>query len=662
MSRTIKRSLFAFVTALVLLLTSGVFAMLHAQGREPTYTLTLNANGGYFLNENGKRSNTQELIFNPNPDNSMEVVDFLWLGSAQGAYAPSDDVMFDGWYIDEACTIPLSMDNPGDHYCPDKDTTAYAKWCAPEDAKYFTEIIFDPNGGTFYNGDNKPSKDWIRNGDYINPIVYFNGKKDEYSALWYYDKECTKLANKQISNYKQGTVLYAGANQNAYLTLDANGGYFSTGGEKPTTTTYRFTAGKPLKYSFYPNTNEYAWEDVPLYTDDESLVFDQWYLDKACSKPVDVSAVLPNGTTVYAGWTKAIHVTLHTNLGGFIDIVNNHMVTAKDMTFKAVPDRRMKDQKRIYHPSTEERAYDVGVEYFLDENHSQKIADLDNLVLKDGMDIYFWYYDCIKATLVLNGAYAWGEGRSSSGLPDDMVVDLAKDHTKRGDAIVWLGSSFYDLEKTTLIPRGNRTFAGWYYDSEFTKPVDLRETDFDSDVTFYAKWVEKSKKTKPEPVEPTPTPAPVVKQNGLADSADKNGNWWFYKDGKIDKTHNGVDQNKYGWWRVENGKVNFNAQGIYQNGLGWWKTTNGKVTFKEQGIYQNGFGWWKCKDSKVDFNAQSIYQNQYGWWKTTNGKVTFKENGLFKNQYGTWKVENSKVNFNFNGTYQGKTIKNGKVL
>ena len=160
---------------------------------------------------------------------------------------------------------------------------------------------------------------------------------------------------------------------------------------------------------------------------------------------------------------------------------------------------------------------------------------------------------------------------------------------------------------------------------------------------------------KPTPVEPD------TKFTGLANEADKDGNWWYYTDGKIDKTHTGVDQNKYGWWRVENGKVNFKAQGIYQNQYGWWKTTDGEVTFKENSIYQNGFGWWKCKDSKVDFNAQSIYQNKYGWWKTTDGKVTFKENGLFSNQYGTWKVENSKVNFNYNGTYQGKTIKNGKV-
>ena len=173
--------------------------------------------------------------------------------------------------------------------------------------------------------------------------------------------------------------------------------------------------------------------------------------------------------------------------------------------------------------------------------------------------------------------------------------------------------------------------------------------------------VEPDEPTPVEPDEPTPV-EPVNKFTGLANEADENGIWWYYTDGKIDKTHTGVDQNKYGWWRVENGKVNFHAQGIYQNQYGWWKTTDGKVTFKENSIYQNEYGWWKCKDSKVDFTAQSIYENQYGWWKTTDGKVTFKENGLFSNEYGTWKVENSKVNFDFNGTYQGKTIKNGKVV
>ena len=170
---------------------------------------------------------------------------------------------------------------------------------------------------------------------------------------------------------------------------------------------------------------------------------------------------------------------------------------------------------------------------------------------------------------------------------------------------------------------------------------------------------------KPTTTTLTYTKAEESKFTGLANEADKDGNWWYYTDGKIDTNHTGVDQNKYGWWRVENGKVNFKAQGIYQNQYGWWKTTDGKVTFKEVGVFQNKYGWWRVKDSKVDFNAQSIYQNKYGWWKTTNGKVTFKENGVFQNEYGWWKVKDSKVDFKFNGAasnqYGTWYIKNGKV-
>lgn len=175
-----------------------------------------------------------------------------------------------------------------------------------------------------------------------------------------------------------------------------------------------------------------------------------------------------------------------------------------------------------------------------------------------------------------------------------------------------------------------------------------------------------------------------AKWNGLADAADRNGNWWYYTDGKVDPNHSGVESNKngwwrvengkvnfkatgiysnrYGWWRVENGKVNFKANGVYKNQYGWWKTTNGKVTFHETGVFQNEYGWWRVENSKVNFKANGIYQNRYGWWKTTNGKITFKDNGLYKNDFGTWKVENSKVNFHYNGTYHGKNIRNGKVI
>ncbi|MBQ1369693.1 MAG: hypothetical protein IIY38_00995, partial [Clostridia bacterium] len=207
---------------------------------------------------------------------------------------------------------------------------------------------------------------------------------------------------------------------------------------------------------------------------------------------------------------------------------------------------------------------------------------------------------------------------------------------------------------------GDKDFIGWATDAEGKNMIDPKTYVPTDDVIIYAIW-----ERYQDDVTPEPQPQPEPKFTGLANQADENGDWWYYTNGQIDKSHTGVDQNKYGWWRVENGKVNFNAQSIYQNKFGWWKTTNGKVTFKENSIYQNKFGWWKCKDSKVDFNAQSIYQNKYGWWKTTNGKVTFKENGVYQNANGWWKTKDSKVDFKFTGIASNKNgswyIKNGKV-
>ncbi len=150
---------------------------------------------------------------------------------------------------------------------------------------------------------------------------------------------------------------------------------------------------------------------------------------------------------------------------------------------------------------------------------------------------------------------------------------------------------------------------------------------------------------------------------GVAQQSD--GNWYYFKNGVVQTSYTGIQNNQHGWWRIENGKVNFDATGVYQNENGWWRVENGKVNFNASGIFQNTYGWWRVENGKVDFTAQSIYQNPYGWWKTTNGKVTFDENGVFQNQYGWWKVTNSKVDFSFNGIasniYGDWFIVDGKV-
>lgn len=45
--------------------------------------------------------------------------------------------------------------------------------------------------------------------------------------------------------------------------------------------------------------------------------------------------------------------------------------------------------------------------------------------------------------------------------------------------------------------------------------------------------------------------------NGLSDIQNKDGNWYYYKDGRVDTGYTGLAKNKNGWFYVRNGKVDF---------------------------------------------------------------------------------------------------------
>lgn len=127
-------------------------------------------------------------------------------------------------------------------------------------------------------------------------------------------------------------------------------------------------------------------------------------------------------------------------------------------------------------------------------------------------------------------------------------------------------------------------------------------------------------------------------KDGLADQKASDGNWYYYKNGKIATDVTTVAQNKNGWWYVKNGKVDFTADTIAKNENGWWKITGGKVDFNYTGVAKNENGWWRVENGKVNFNYNGIAQNSNGVWYIKDGKVDFSYNGN-----ATCKVVNGKV-------------------
>lgn len=176
-------------------------------------------------------------------------------------------------------------------------------------------------------------------------------------------------------------------------------------------------------------------------------------------------------------------------------------------------------------------------------------------------------------------------------------------------------------------------------------------------------------------------------KDGLSDTKASDGNWYYYKNGKIAANVTTVAKNKNGWFYVKNGKVDFSYTGVAKNSNGWWRIEKGKVNFDFTGFAENHNGWWYLKDGKVDFGvndiikgtvkgvyawwlvvkgqvtfATTVAKNKNGWWYVKDGKVDFDYDGIAENKNGVWYIDNGKVDFDYTGKANVKvTVKDGKV-
>lgn len=126
------------------------------------------------------------------------------------------------------------------------------------------------------------------------------------------------------------------------------------------------------------------------------------------------------------------------------------------------------------------------------------------------------------------------------------------------------------------------------------------------------------------------------------------GNWWYVSRGKIDFTYTGLGSNYEGWWYIKNGKVDTTYEGVVSNASGRWYVKNGKVDFSINGLVACGGSWYYFKNGAVQ-NVTGLYSNSLGYWYVKDGQVDFTYFGLAENSAGRWYVKNGAVNFNING-------------
>ena len=258
-----------------------------------TYTVTYNANGGYFRDDPTFTSFTNTVAAG---------------ASATGAfwsyeYNSTDHTMVGGWYYDPECT-QFVMGSLGS-FIPTEDVTLYAKWVAA------AVITYDANGGYLYGNPSVSISD-----GYHMPIgqpMYGNNvlsaDREGYTfAGWCLDAGGTGDVV-DMYNYTPtaDVTFYAKWIDLVNVTFNANGGLLIFGDGEFSVRTVQIEKGSPLNCIGIPITRR------------EGMALEGWYLDADFQNgPINEDTyVFTSDVTFYAKWAESWTVTFNGN-GGYI--------------------------------------------------------------------------------------------------------------------------------------------------------------------------------------------------------------------------------------------------------------------------------------------------------------------------------------------------------
>ena len=400
-------------------------------GWKEAYTLTYDANGGYFS------GNVKTQI------STIEKGKTAYISSSTSIYNRNKSLAFDGWYLDKELTQPT-----GDRIKVTKDTTVYAKWSPA------CTLTFNANGGTIYGyGETAQfavakgksfSADQSFEPHYENdPTIVFDG--------WYLDQDCTQSVDLYNTMWDKDTTLYAKWSQGYRVVFDANGGYF-----------YSYSATK--QYWFCNAGGTIGYEPTPNCKD-TTKVFAGWYLDKGLTKPVNITDYEVNSNmTVYAKYERGNVVTFDANGGHIADSSE----TTSSWTLA------INTELGSYRaPSVENNANKVMLGWALTADGTKTI-DLNSYVPTGDVTLYAVWEEGYTVTFDANGGYFADS--------DDVYIGETVTRISKKNAEI------YQVGFPTVYARDKDRFVGWYKDKECTEPVDTRFDIVDKDLTIYAKW------------------------------------------------------------------------------------------------------------------------------------------------------------------------------
>ena len=393
--------------------------------------VTLNANGkGYFGSDTGMTTMTVDVLEGESIRPADYVPNALTAGDA-----------FDGWYLDAACTTPVS-----ESYKPTGAVTLYAGW-----TDGWTITLQAGDG--YFNDD--PAVTVIElnvpKGSRIGTVP-IPTSSEEGKGFSHWTQGTTVINNLSTLTPTGNMTLKANYVKQYTISLHANGGQF---------TNYT-SATWPV--AVHAGDSFYSFRYTPVHTDTR-MAFTGWYSDKACK-----TLVLAPGETMtpskdmdlYAGWKAGYTVTFKGN-GGKINGSDEDLVVT-------VP-KGESVQRNPYVSGTYTLRFN-GLWYTSADCSGTGYNAYDYVPSKD-ITLYAGMKQLHTATLKATDGYFGG------------------DPSKKTTTVKGIGDEILTLETPEHADPAIE-FSGWYLDENLTKPADMYSQNqflmLDKDVTLYAKW------------------------------------------------------------------------------------------------------------------------------------------------------------------------------
>ena len=354
------------------------------------------------------------------------------------------DVMFDGWYLDEACTRRI-----GRGYVPTADVTFYAKWIPIQETYTVTvhaggPYFEDPVSGEYV----ETGTFSIKKGNKIGSITTLY--REDYDEQWYLDEAGTlPISSSYIP--ERDVDVYAKWWRRYRVTFDANGGINSRG-ERSYTTTEREGGCTSLSSS-----REFKKEGYALVG---------WFTEEG--EEFTSHTPVYADMRVYAKWEKGYKLTIDLDGGSFSNSSDEEQYSSASWY--------MADQKIEYIgiPKRDGYAF-LGWECSADEK-LYPYSPSNMKLTQDTVLTAKWTENTHTITLHAIGGYMY-DNIAKKYLEEKKVL---VPHGKLPNGNI-IGSATND--------RGNSTMK-WATTPDGS-PINLNQYEFTCDMDLYAIWQDK---------------------------------------------------------------------------------------------------------------------------------------------------------------------------